>query len=223
MLRGNTDIEEILETIKSFEEANKESRNYLMAHTSHFIRYVGSRSGSSDAGDDNDLVLEAIGTNTDLLASLNDSMTSVEFRKFSVEIEEEINSKAAEEKEAMGRSPYNSMDEGSRENSPEPHDDMDLEDNPDLQVSESTDRSLTPGIIPKVVFATSATKKAKKKKKTPAKDPAADEVITKEYEEDSYGALIPDEPKALYWMVTWLPLVPIRFSEMHSPHLSRQP
>ena len=65
-------------------------------------------------------------------------------------------------------------------------------------MSKSTDQSLTPGNGPKAVFATGAAKKAKKKNKknkTPAKDPSAEEVIAEEYEEDSDGALILDEPK----------------------------
>ena len=57
------------------------------------------------------------------------------------------------------------MDEGSGEHSPKAQDDMDLRDNPEVQMSESTDQSLTPGNGPKVVFATSAAKKAKKKNK----------------------------------------------------------
>ena len=98
------------------------------------------------------------------------------------------------------------MDEGSREHSPKTQDDMEFGDNPEVQMSESTDQSLTPGNGPKTIFATGAAKKAKKKNKknkTPAKDPLAEEVIAKEYEEDSNGALIPDEPKKKNrWMDT---------------------
>ena len=57
---------------------------------------------------------------------------------------------------------------------------------------------MTQGNRPKAVFATGAAKKAKKKNKknkTPTKDPLAEEVIAEEYEEDSDGALIPEEPK----------------------------
>ena len=77
------------------------------------------------------------------------------------------------------------MDEGSREHSPKAQDDMDVRDNPEVQMSESTDQSLTPGNGPKAVFATGAAKKAKKKNKknkTPAEDPLAEEVIAEEYE-----------------------------------------
>ena len=45
----NTDA--VLETIKRFEEAHEESRNYLRTHTSHFVGYVGSGSGSTNARD----------------------------------------------------------------------------------------------------------------------------------------------------------------------------
>ena len=75
---------------------------------------------------------------------------------------------------------------------------MEIGDKPEVQMSESTDQSLTPGNGPKAIFATGAAKKAKKKNKknkTPAKDPLVEEVIAEEYEEDSDGALIPDEPK----------------------------
>ena len=51
-------------------------------------------------------------------------MTSADFRKFSAEYEEEFNSKAAEEGEAM--------DEGSGENSAKAQDDMDVGDNPEV-------------------------------------------------------------------------------------------
>ena len=65
---------------------------------------------------------------------------------------------------------------------------------------------MTPRNGPKAVFATGAAKKAKKKNKknkTPAKDPLTEEVIAEEYEEDSDGALIPDEPKKKHrWMDT---------------------
>jgi len=101
-------------------------------------------------------VLETIGTNDDLSTSSDDSMMSVDFRKFFAEYEEEFNSKAAEEGEAM--------DEGSRENSSKELDDMDLEDNPDVQMSESTDQSMALGNGPKAIFATGGAKSAKKKK-----------------------------------------------------------
>src|SRR5215216_5818655 len=90
------------------------------------------------------------------------------------------------------------MDEGSGEHSPKVQDDMEVGDNPEVQMSKSTDQSLTPGNGPKAVFATGVAKKAKKKlkkNKTPAKDPPTEEVIAEEYEEDSDGALILDEPK----------------------------
>ena len=51
---------------------------------------------------------------------------------------------------------------------------MDVGDNPEVQMFESTDQSLTLGNGPKAVFSTGAAKKAKKrnnKNKTPAKDP----------------------------------------------------
>src|SRR5215216_4069978 len=90
------------------------------------------------------------------------------------------------------------MDEGSGEHSPKVQDDMEVGDNPEVQMSESTDQSLTPGNGPKAVFATGAAKKSKKKNKknkTPTKDLPTEEVIAEEYEEDSDGALTPDEPK----------------------------
>ncbi len=182
ILQGES-ADAILETIKSFGEADRESRRYLRKHVSHFVGYVGSRSGSADGGDNTDSVLEAIGTNTDVPASSDESMTSADFRKFSTE----YNSKAVDEEKAM--------DEGSGENSPKAQDDMEIRDNPEVQMSESTDQRLILGNGPKAVFATGAAKKAKKKNKTLTKDLPPEEVIAEEYEEDSDGALIPDEPK----------------------------
>ena len=75
----DTNMDEILETIRRFEEAHEESRNYLRTHASHFVGYVGSGSGSTDAGDNTDSMLEAIGTNVDVPASSDESMTSADF------------------------------------------------------------------------------------------------------------------------------------------------
>ena len=72
------------------------------------------------------------------------------------------------------------MDEVSGEHSPKAQDNMEVGDNPEVQMSESTNQSLIPGNGPKAVFATGAAKKAKKrnkKNKTPAKDPLTEEVI----------------------------------------------
>ena len=78
MLQGAS-MDEVLETIRCLKEAHEESRNYIKKHTSHFVRYVGSGSGSADARDNEDSVLEVIETNTDLPASSDDSMTSPDF------------------------------------------------------------------------------------------------------------------------------------------------
>ena len=79
MMMQNSGVDEILETIKCFDEADRESYRYLRKHASHFVGYVGSGSGSADARDNTDSVLEAIGTNTDVPASSNESMTSADF------------------------------------------------------------------------------------------------------------------------------------------------
>ena len=100
ILQGES-ADAILETIKNFDMADRKSRRYLRKNASHFVGYVGSRSGSADAGENTDSVLEAIGTNADVPASSDESMTSADFRKFSTEYEEECNSKAVEEGEAM--------------------------------------------------------------------------------------------------------------------------